>query len=53
LGTFLAFLKVSSVSFDGKKMSAFGDEMVRQSEGWWKRQMDGHEAGHNDCKCIT
>lgn len=34
-----------------RKLSASGDEMVRQIEGWWKRQMDEHEVARTECKC--
>jgi hypothetical protein len=50
LGTFLTFFSVSYGSFDGRKLSALGDEMVRQSEGWWKRQMDENEVARTEYK---
>jgi len=50
LGTFLAFFSVSCGSFDGKKLSALCDEMVRQSEGWWKRQRDENEVARTEYK---
>jgi len=50
---FIALLKISCGSFGGKKLSALGDEMVRQSEGWWKRQMDEHKVARTECKCST
>jgi hypothetical protein len=37
----------------GKKNVELGDEMVRQSEEWWNRQMNEHEGAHTECKFIT